>query len=221
MRLDLHIHTFYSRDAVNTIDDIIKFARLRGIDGIAITDHNRIDAALKYSKTIDEILVIPGIEVDTRYGHIILLNVHKEPPKTDNLDILKEFAEDENGIMVLAHPYASLFTKRKNVETIIHKVHAVEVANASDFKVDTNFRKLLDLAKRYNIGITAGSDSHIPDTIGYAYIEVESKEVDEIIRDIINRRCKIYYKSVSINLRMKKIFYDILHRARLYRPSPP
>ena len=53
MRFDLHCHTIYSRhwywgvDALNTPREMIKAAVKKGLDGIAITDHDNIKGALQ------------------------------------------------------------------------------------------------------------------------------------------------------------------------------
>ncbi|HPP31098.1 MAG TPA: PHP domain-containing protein [Soehngenia sp.] len=97
MRLfDLHIHTNYS-DGLYTVEEIIKKASAKNLDGIAITDHDTIDA-VKYiiNNPIDKnnISVIPGIElgadVEGEEIHILgyCLNVENDI-LNDNLSMLK------------------------------------------------------------------------------------------------------------------------------------
>jgi len=219
MRLDLHIHTLYSPDAIIDIMDIRIMAKRRGLDGVAITDHDTIRGALKVMNNLDEYIVIPGIEVTTRYGHILLLNVDKEPPKKDDLLELKDFSDKENGIMVIAHPY-STFRKSRFLYTILEYVDAIELANSFDRNVEKNYKRLNELKKKYRKGATAGSDSHIPDTIGNAYIELDTIKYEEILESIRRGDVRIYFKKSPIICRLKKLYYEILHRARLYRPVP-
>jgi len=77
MIFDLHIHSKYSTlDCFVEVDDIIKRAKARGLNGIAICDHDKIRGsleALKYSSK--EFLVIPGSEVSSDDGHILALGV--------------------------------------------------------------------------------------------------------------------------------------------------
>jgi len=66
MRLfDLHVHTNYS-DGIYSVEEIIEKASSKKIDGIAITDHDTIDA-IKYitynSVDTKNIFVVPGIEL--------------------------------------------------------------------------------------------------------------------------------------------------------------
>lgn len=64
MIFDLHVHTIFS-DGRFTPEQIIDLASRKGIDGIAITDHDTIqgiESAINYSKAINSISVVPGIE---------------------------------------------------------------------------------------------------------------------------------------------------------------
>jgi len=219
MKLDLHVHTLYSPDAINNAEDIRRMMKLRGLDGVAITDHDTIKGALKISSLIKEYLIIPGIEISTKYGHIILLNVTREPPITDDLGEIRDFTLSENSVMIIAHPL-STFRKSKYFEKTLEYVDAVEVANSHDHRLKRNYEKLTNICRKYNKGKTAGSDSHIPDTIGYSYITLQSENIDSILEDIKRGDGIIYFKPVSIIHRAKKLFYEALHRARLYRPVP-
>lgn len=90
--IDFHIHSNYSSDGKQSINDILKSTREKGFDFIAITDHDILNAydeiyeLVKKDLTIP--IIIPGIEftVDNReYGnqcHILQLFIN---PKDDNL----------------------------------------------------------------------------------------------------------------------------------------
>jgi len=70
MIFDLHIHTIFS-DGLLLPEKVVKLAMARGMDGIAITDHdtiNGIEPALKYKKLFKDFHVIPGIEFGTIYN---------------------------------------------------------------------------------------------------------------------------------------------------------
>ncbi len=220
MKADLHIHTYYSHDSINTFSDIENMAIRRGIDCIAITDHERIDGALKALKNIYRVKVIPGVEYYTEYGHILALNI-ENMVKADNTPELIEKIRDNNGLSILAHPLDSRKSGEKDFKEILGLVDAVEVANAHDPKVNINYIILIKMAEDLNLGITAGSDSHIPDTIGYAYIESEGEEIVELIENIMERKVRIRFRKVNSRQRVKKILSEALHKAKLYRPSPP
>ncbi len=222
MKSDLHIHTFYSHDAINTFSEIEKYALKRGLDCIAITDHERLDGALKAVKQITRIKVIPGIEFYTEYGHLIGLNLYRAPDRKMSFDELIEFIKSQNGVSIMAHPLDNIRNKvdKDLVMNALKKVDMIEVANAHDSKAKINYIVLSKIAEDLDKGISAGSDSHIPTTIGYTYVVDDSEDIENLIENLMKRRVKIYIRTVSLNQRLKKLLYEGLHKARLYRPSP-
>ena len=61
MKADMHIHSTVS-DGYYTIEEIIDMAKKRGLDAIAITDHDTLSHAKQIPKDCG-ILVMPGIEI--------------------------------------------------------------------------------------------------------------------------------------------------------------
>ena len=95
MIFDLHVHTTFS-DGLLTPNQVIDLAIKKNIDGIAITDHDTIGGikpAIEYSKKINGVLVIPGIEFGCVYqneevhvlGYFIDYNSKKLIDISDNL----------------------------------------------------------------------------------------------------------------------------------------
>lgn len=177
LKIDLHVHTCYSSDSSITLKQVVSFAKKRGLDGVAVTDHNTVEGALKL-KTND-IIVVPGIEVSTLDGHLLGLNVTAHIPKKLGMEETIEKIHEAGGIAVAPHPYA--FYKSppsRNVSCY----DAVEVMNASSvpFGVLTYFSKRF--ATRLGLPQTGGSDSHYAPEIGSAYSVVDSgSSVDEIV----------------------------------------
>ncbi len=81
MKFDLHVHSHYSKDSKATLDDILNAALKRGLDGFAICDHDTIEGGLACEKRALElglkITVIPGVEVSSSRGHILVLGARK------------------------------------------------------------------------------------------------------------------------------------------------
>jgi predicted metal-dependent phosphoesterase TrpH len=87
-KVDLHIHTCASEDGVVHPADVIKAARRRGLDRIAITDHNQVDGAL-LAKELDPEFVIVGEEILTTHGEFLALFVTEwVPPFLSHQDAL-------------------------------------------------------------------------------------------------------------------------------------
>lgn len=65
MKADLHIHSLHS-DGLHSVDEILVMAKERGLDVIAITDHDNYDGVINANSNAD-IKVILGIELTTSF----------------------------------------------------------------------------------------------------------------------------------------------------------
>ncbi len=80
--IDLHTHSFFSGDGISSPEDLIAAARAKGLNGIAITDHNTCDAVNYLLEQglmrldglpVNDFLVLPGVEVTTADGHLLCI----------------------------------------------------------------------------------------------------------------------------------------------------
>ena len=161
MKLDLHIHSKYSFDSILEPKRIVKTALSRGINVIAVTDHNTIKGALKtrFYRNRDLIVII-GSEIKTNFGDIIGLFLTEEVVSRDFFAVADEIKE-QGGLIVLPHPYRKRETISKELLT---NVNLIEILNARSSKKENAGAK--ELAKRSGkIGV-AGSDAHFSFEIG-------------------------------------------------------
>ena len=99
MIFDLHTHTNYS-DGLFSPKEVVDLAIKKGLDGIAITDHDTIDGiepAIEYNNNlVNKIKIIPGIEFGCVYQdeevHILGYFIDYESSKIINLS--KELKEN-------------------------------------------------------------------------------------------------------------------------------
>jgi len=188
LKIDLHVHTCYSEDCATTLGDVILHARNRGLDGVAIADHDTVEGALELVKNRTNLIVIPGIEVSTKQGHILGLNV--TVPIARQLDVKEtiEQIHSAGGIAVAAHPSAVFKNGMMGMgfgrKFSSYGFDAVEVVNSScsPFWLNGLSRRF---AVRMGLPQTAGSDSHLPETIGLAYTLIEDTEADRNAQDVI------------------------------------
>lgn len=177
LKIDLHVHTCYSHDSSITFKQVISFARKRGLDGLAITDHNTVKGAQKLKTR--EILVVPGIEISTLQGHLLGINLTTPiPPKMDIEETVQQI-HDAGGIAVAPHPFSFY---KSPPSRCVSCYDAVEVMNASSipFSVLTYYSRRF--AERLGVPQTGGSDSHYAPEIGLAYTMVEADpDIDEIV----------------------------------------
>lgn len=198
MKCDLHIHSHYSYDSNSLIKEIIDTAIKKGIDCIAITDHNKIQGAfeaIEYAKA-KPILIIPAIEVKSRDGDIIALNVKKEIEKDLSAEKTIEKIKEQSGLAIIAHPFGDWHAFKKDLKDFINKVDAIEVFNTSVF---TGNKKAKELVKKHNLAFTAGSDAHEPKFIGRAYLEIsgDNLSIEQILKAIKNKNCEVKGKEFS------------------------
>ena len=77
MKVDFHVHTCYSGDSLTSLEEVIKACRRRGLDKVAITDHNTMAGALALLEMARD-LVSGGEEIKTDVGEFFLLTHEKE-----------------------------------------------------------------------------------------------------------------------------------------------
>lgn len=192
MKFDLHIHSTYS-DGHADVKEIIKAAKRRGLDGIALTDHDTmrgIPAARRYIKDQKlDLILIPGIEVTTSEGHLLVLGVDKAPEKKKSPEETIERAHDLGGIADVPHPYHPF----RHAIGRIPDADAVEVYNSKHLFGLANGRAKLE-ARRRRMSMVAGSDSHFADTVGLGVTEIDAEDVDGVLEAIRAGRTKILGK---------------------------
>lgn len=199
MKIDCHCHTIYSKhyfwglDALNTPLDMIKAAIKKGVDGLAITDHNTVRGSLAAKKIARrfKFLIITGCETRTKEGEIIALDVKENVPINLSIEETVEKIHDLGGIAIAPHPFGSYIFRtcagRKSV-----MADAVEVYNSTLTQSQNN--KALNLARMFKKPVVAGSDAHSSREVGNAGIIAEGDPIDSILK----KRVKIFGKHTSI-----------------------
>jgi predicted metal-dependent phosphoesterase TrpH len=179
----------------------VVFAKKRGLDGIAITDHNTLSGVLKLKTR--EILVIPGIEVSTMEGHLLGINITTQIPAKLSIEETIQGIHEAGGIAIAPHP--SAFYKSPPSRSI-RSYDAIEVMNASSvpFLVMTYFSKRF--AERLSLPQIGGSDSHYAPEIGSAYTVVEAdSNIDEITAAIKRGDTFPRGSGISLKTRIERI----------------
>jgi len=182
MRLDLHSHSKYSPDATIDPAKLEKILEKKGIDGIAITDHNTIRGGIEAKKLVKNKIIIPGVEYRTDMGDVIGLFVQEEIKARQHEEVIDEL-RGQGAIVVLPHPFDSF---RKPAYTIADKVDAIESFNSRCAFNSLN-EKAAELAASLGKPQTGGSDAHFGFEIGNGWTELKGTELngDDIRKELL------------------------------------
>jgi predicted metal-dependent phosphoesterase TrpH len=205
LKIDLHVHTVYSADSLITLEELVFWAKRRGLNAVAVTDHNRVEGALKFAGETD-FPIISGTEVDSSDGHVVALNVHEVIPRDLSAEETVERIHEAGGIAVACHPFA-LF-KGSLGKHANGKFDAIETINASASPFKRSVRKAEEVAARFKLPRVAGTDAHYAPAIGYAYTLVDAElSVDAIVKAIIAGRCQPFGVPVPLKLKLEKYYH--------------
>jgi len=200
IKLDLHIHSMYSEDANGSAKEIKKFLQKKGLHGMAITDHNAIKGGKIAQKvTSSDFIVIPGVEISTSDGHLLAYNISKEITKNLSVEETVEKVLDDGGLPIVPHLYRNMSgIKEQKLKPLVSKISAIEVYNSCSLP-KTNL-KTAEIARKYNLGGTGGSDSHEPAYAGNAYTLVNTTDfhIDTILSEIEKK--KTWGKGITLPL---------------------
>ena len=202
LKIDLHVHTYYSHDSTITPKQLVIGAKKRGLDAVAVTDHDAFKGALKLSKN-KNFLIIPGIEVSTLYGHVLGLGIREGvPPKLDVKTTIEKI-HDAGGIAVAAHPTS--INRGKLRKHVTKDFDAVEVINAASFPFRFSSCMNRKIARSLRLPQTGGTDAHTVFEIGTAYSLVDSTlGEDEVISAIRKGRVQACGKAIPLLVRLKR-----------------
>ena len=174
IRVDCHVHTALSGDAVTTIDQLAERVHQERLDVVCVTDHNVTAAAIAAAERDIGARVIVGEEIRTREGDVIGLFLTDRIPYVLPLAEVTGLIRAQGGLIYLPHPFDP---GRSSLGAAADQLCSdgladiIEVFNAKIEDPALN-RRAAELAARHGLPGGAGSDAHDPDGIGAAYLEM-------------------------------------------------
>jgi predicted metal-dependent phosphoesterase TrpH len=172
---DLHAHSKASFDSLADAGAMIEHARRLGLTHLAITDHERIDGALRAVELAgDRLVVIVGEEVRTRDGDLIGLFLERAVPPGMSAAETSAAIHEQGGLVGLPHPFdgfrASGGSKAAGaldrLDGLAALVDYVEAHNARAYR-DAN-PQAAAYAARHALPAVASSDAHSVMEVGIA-----------------------------------------------------
>jgi predicted metal-dependent phosphoesterase TrpH len=186
--IDLHTHTHpLSYDSDLSPDQLIEAAKAAGLDGVCLTEHDFFwepDKARELARRHD-FLVIPGIEVNTECGHILVFGLDRFVYGMHRLADLVAMVADAGGAMVAAHPYRrqlpfelredgdwSEALERAVKNDAYLQSNAIETSNGRGTKRQNDFSA--EVCRHLRLPQTAGSDAHQRSDVGTCATEFDA-----------------------------------------------
>lgn len=181
---DLHIHTTYSSDSAIPPKTLVEqLVAHNFVKVAAVTDHDTVNGCSvtrQLASAYPDILIIPGVEISTPQGDLIILGAEEMPPHPWTVENIVDFARETDCVSVVAHPFREygMGELARN-----YKVDAIEVFNGGS--APTANKAAQNLAKEMGLPGVAGSDAHQPSELCTVYTQVQaSLDVDDILKAV-------------------------------------
>lgn len=194
-KADLHLHSLASDGTASVAEIVRHVERHTDLDVIAITDHDRIDAALharELARNADSrVDVIVGAEITTLSGHLVALFLEEpvRPFRTLRTTIIA--IHEQGGLAIPAHPLPPypLCIRRGAIESIVadpdSRVYfdGLETFNPSSAG-RTYHRPAVALAARLHLPPIGSSDAHHVSLIGTCWTTFPGHTAEDFRRAI-------------------------------------
>lgn len=224
MRIDLHVHTIYS-DGIITPEMATRLIKRRGLDGIAITDHNTTKGwgrAVAEGKKLG-IEVVHGEEIKIKekgwkIGEILCLFTNEEiggPRQIYEVQEIIDEVKRQDGFVIIPHPFDywiirnGLSSKTKLLDLFEKgqlKIDGIEVLNSKSVFIGNS--KSAHYAKRTKLLSVAGSDAHCPPEVGLCYTQAKASSLEEFRHVLKQKKVTCHGKSQSFLRKIANSIYE-------------
>lgn len=231
VRADLHCHSRFSSDGVSPPEELIRVARKKGLNAIALTDHNSCAGVddleakgllRRDGKPVDGFLVIPGQEISTHEGHLLALGLRLPDLHGIAAADAASLIRSQGGFSIAPHPfdYFRAGIRSRTLDTL--PVDAIEVFNAAATLRRSN-RQAFRYAKERGLPMVAASDAHEAEAVGTAYVilEVEEFSVGGVFAALRRRSARLEEHYIKAQEAFRKTWHNVFRlRHRGVSASP-
>jgi predicted metal-dependent phosphoesterase TrpH len=199
----LHVHTVSSYDGHTKREDLPQIIKSRGLDGVAISEHDKFDPP-----GLPETLVLPAVEISSGDGHVLALGIREIIPPKLSADETIQRTHDQGGVAKIPHPYDPVCECVK-IARLTVRPDAVETVNADALSFYVSNWLARKDAQRFKLPQVGGSDSHIPQTIGDAYtvVNADSRDLGAILEAIKAGKVRAEGRATSVRNKIRKLSY--------------
>ncbi len=190
-RADLHVHTRAS-DGISSVAEVLeRVARLDDLDVVAITDHERIDAAMAArDMAVDLGLrteIVVGEEVTTRGGHVLGLFLVEPLRPLRSLGDTIAAIHDQGGLAIPAHPLAPypLCAQARPLRSLLEhpetrrRPDGLETFNPT-LLGKLGHRRATAFARELGLAAVGNSDAHAADQVGSGYTTFPGRSAEDL-----------------------------------------
>lgn len=215
-RVDLHTHTYRSKDSLTRPEQFVAAARRARLDRVAVTDHNSLQGALELARLAPD-LIIAGEEVMTSQGELLGFFLREEVPAGLPPRETIERIKAQEGVVSVAHPFDRFRSgswRERDLLELLPWVDAIEGLNARCLFPGGNLRARR-LACHYGLKQTAGSDGHHPLEVGQAGLRILP------FGDAVQFRDNLQYAEVFGSASPPWVHFLSRYAALRHRAQPP
>ena len=170
--IDLHCHTSASFDSLADPLAVVRAAATRGLTHVAITDHDKIDGALRARDGAPHgLTVIVGEEIKTESGDLIAVFLERAVAPGRSVAETIADVREQGGLVGVPHPFDRLrgsMGRNEALEAMAGLVDWVEAYNARVLGGAGNEQAAL-FAREHGLPGVAVSDAHSTLEVGVAY----------------------------------------------------
>ena len=153
VRVDCHLHTVASGDAVTTIDELAERARQQELDVVCVTDHNVTSAAVAAAERDIGVRIVIGEEIRTPNGDVIGLFLTERIPYVLPLGQVVSLIRGQGGLVYLPHPFDPGRSSLGAAATRLCAAGQADVVEVFNAKIEDQARneQAAELAARYGL----------------------------------------------------------------------
>ncbi|MDQ3880842.1 MAG: phosphotransferase [Chloroflexota bacterium] len=198
-RADLHVHSLASDGTASVAEIIGHVERRADLDVIAVTDHERIDAAVAARSMARargcRFEVVVGEEVTTRGGHLLALFIERRIPPLLSLRETVARVHEQDGLAIPAHPLvpfplcasATAIRRLLAEPDPIYHPDALEVFNPTTTGRPWHGR-VVAFARETGLAAVGSSDAHLVGAIGQGRTTFAGRTAEDLRRAILARQ---------------------------------